>query len=162
MDGKSYRISFADMQKQTGCEREQRQVILKQEYQLSDYLNKRADSVTDHDSSSDSKSNSSSKNHYGSMIKKLFFIHRQPVKASKFGKKELFEFSQIDHLWNNLWCAPFFYLFNGCKKPNTSKVFSQLYDRLMRDICVIDLIKRQNKMLALITSLYASKEPELK
>ena len=70
MDGKSYRISFADMQKQTGCEREQRQVILKQEYQLSDYLNKRADSVTDHDSSSDSKSNSSSKNHYGSMIKK--------------------------------------------------------------------------------------------
>lgn len=83
---------------------------------------------------------------YGSMIKKLFFIHRQPVKASKFGKKELFEFSQIDHLWNNLWCAPFFYLFNGCKKPNTSKVFSQLYDRLMRDICVIDLIKRQNKM----------------
>ena len=59
MDGKSLRISFADMQKSTGCEREERQVVEKSEPQLSEYLNRRADNLTDFDSQSDSKSASS-------------------------------------------------------------------------------------------------------
>ena len=44
------------------------------------------------------------------------------------------------------------------KKTKSSERFTQLYDRVMKDLSVTDMIRRQNKMQALVTSIYTTQE----
>lgn len=49
---------------------------------------------------------------------------------------------------------PFLYIFFGCKKPHSSKVFTQLHDRINKNLTVSELIMNLKKINALLTSIY--------
>ena len=44
----------------------------------------------------------------------------------------------------------------GCKRSKSSVRFTQLDDRVMKDLSVTDMSHRQNKMQALVTSIYTT------
>lgn len=44
------------------------------------------------------------------------------------------------------------------KKPRSAVIFRQLYERVMREMTITEIVRRQNKMHALITSIYSNLE----
>ena len=55
-----------------------------------------------------------------------------------------------------MYFKPILYALSCGKRPRNSVIFSQLYDRVMREMTITELVKRQNKMHALITSIYSN------